>query len=57
LTESERYLELSYAFQGSLKGISVRLRNSLYRNDFSSAATFRDDNETRINIDYTLSLW
>jgi hypothetical protein len=43
--------------QGSLKGISVRLRNSMYRNDFSSAATFRDDNETRINIDYTLSLW
>lgn len=58
LTESERYLELSYAFQeGSFKGFSVRLRNSLYRNDFSSAASSRDDNETRVNIDYTVSLW
>jgi hypothetical protein len=57
LTESERYLELSYAFQGQLKGLSVRARNSIYRNDFSSAASFRDDNETRINIDYTISLW
>lgn len=57
LTESERYLELSYAFQGSLKGVSVRARHSLYRNDFASAATVRDDNETRINIDYTMSLW
>ncbi|WP_416427748.1 OprD family porin (plasmid) [Pseudomonas sp. App30] len=57
LTESERYLELSYAFQGSLKGFTVRLRNSLYLNDFSTAASMRDDNETRVNIDYTVSLW
>ena len=57
LTESERYLELAYAFQGQLKGLSVRARNSIYRNDFSSAASFRDDNETRINIDYTMNLW
>ncbi len=57
LTESERYIELSYAFQGSLKGITVRIRNSLYRNDFSSAASFRDDNETRVNLDYTFALW
>jgi hypothetical protein len=57
LTESERYLELSYAFQGQLKGLSVRARNSIYHNDFSSAASFRDDNETRINIDYTMNIW
>ncbi|PHN17192.1 OprD family porin [Pseudomonas sp. ICMP 561] len=57
LTESERYLELSYAFQGSLKGLSIRARHSLYRNDFASAASFRDDNESRLNIDYTMSLW
>lgn len=47
-TESEGYLELSYAFQGSFKGICVGVRNSLYRTDFSSDATFRNDNEPRI---------
>jgi hypothetical protein len=57
LTESERYFELAYAFQGQLKGLTLRARNSMYRNDFSSAASFRDDNETRINIDYTVRLW
>lgn len=57
LTESERYFELSYAFQGKLKGLSVRARQSLYRNDFASAASFRDDNETRINVDYTFVAW
>lgn len=57
LTESERYLEVSYAAQGALKGWAARVRQSQYRNDFASAASFRDDNETRITIDYTLKLW
>ncbi|WCE09743.1 OprD family porin [Pseudomonas sp. JBR1] len=57
LTESERYLELAYALQGSLKGWTVRLRQSQYRNDFASAASFRDGNEARVNVDYTLKLW
>ena len=57
-SESERDLELSYVIQsGSLKGLGFRVRNALYRNDFAPNATFRDDNETRINIDYTLALW
>ena len=58
LHESERDLELSYVIQsGSLKGVGFRVRNALYRNNFAPNATFRDDNETRINIDYTLKLW
>ncbi|MNF82922.1 Porin-like protein NicP precursor [compost metagenome] len=57
LEESERYLEVSYAFQGPLKGVGVRVRNSKYRNDFASAASFRDDNETRVYVDYTMKVW
>lgn len=57
LTESERYFEVSYAAQGALKGWVARLRTSQYRNDFAPAASFRDDNETRVTIEYTLQLW
>ncbi|UZZ09469.1 OprD family porin [Ectopseudomonas mendocina] len=58
LSESSRDLELSYTVQsGSFKGVSLRVRNAHYRNDFAPTAAFRDGNETRINIDYTLALW
>jgi hypothetical protein len=58
LNESEKDVEISYAVQsGTFKGVGLRLRHAWYRNDFAPAATFRDDNETRINIDYTLALW
>jgi hypothetical protein len=58
LSESEKDVELSYVVQsGTFKGVSLRLRHAWYRNDFAPTATFRDDNETRVNIDYTLALW
>lgn len=58
LSESERDLELSYVVQsGTFKGVAFRVRNARYRNDFAPTAAFRDDNETRVNIDYTLALW
>lgn len=58
LSESEKDVELSYVVQsGTLKGVSFRLRQAWYRNDFAPTASFRDDNETRVNIDYTLVLW
>ncbi|MBD8682525.1 OprD family porin [Pseudomonas sp. CFBP 13719] len=58
LSESSKDVELSYVVQsGPVKGLSVRLRQNVYRNDLSAAATFRSDNETRINVDYTWKLW
>jgi len=58
LSESEKDLELSYTVQsGSLKGVALRVRHAWYRNDFAPGATHRDDNELRVNIDYTLALW
>ncbi|TBW35141.1 OprD family porin [Azotobacter chroococcum] len=56
--ETERYLELSYVVQsGPLKNVALRLRNSRYQNSFAPNATMRDDNETRVNVDYTWKLW
>jgi hypothetical protein len=58
LSESEKDIELSYVVQaGSFKNLAFRVRHAWYRNDFASTASFRDDNELRINIDYTLALW
>lgn len=58
LNESERYAELSYVIQsGPLRDVALRVRNSKYINDFASNASFRDENQTRINIDYTFKLW
>ena len=57
-SESEKDIELSYVVQsGPLKNVALRLRHAWYRNDFASTASFRDDNELRVNIDYTLVLW
>ncbi|MED5608783.1 OprD family porin [Pseudomonas sp. JH-2] len=58
LTESEKDVELSYTVQsGSFKGVAFRVRHAWYRNDFAPGATHRDDNELRLNVDYTLALW
>lgn len=58
MSESSKDLELSYVVQsGPVKGLGVRLRQNFYRSDLSSAATFRSDNETRINVDYTWKFW
>ncbi|MEE4465228.1 OprD family outer membrane porin, partial [Azotobacter chroococcum] len=56
--ETERYLELSYVVQsGPIKGVALRLRNARYQNSFEPNASMRDDNETRVNVDYTWKLW
>ena len=58
LTESEKDIELNYVLQGTpLKGLALRVRNAWYRNDFSAQASHRDDNELRVNVDYTWKLW
>lgn len=56
--ERETDVEVSYAVQsGSFKGVGVRVRHAWYRNDFAPQATFRDGNELRVNVDYTIALW
>lgn len=51
--EREAGVELAYVIQsGTFKGLGMRVRQASYRNDFS-----RDFDETRVNLDYTLSLW
>ncbi|WP_275629285.1 OprD family porin [Pseudomonas sp. 273] len=58
LTESSKDFELAYVIQsGPAKGLAFRLRETFYRNQQNANATFRSDNETRINIDYTIRLW
>ena len=58
LSESEKDIELWYVLQsGPLKDLSLRLRNAWYRNDFTAQASHRDDNELRLNIDYTWKWW
>jgi hypothetical protein len=58
LSESEKDVELSYTVQsGSLKDVALRVRHAWYRNDYNPGSTHRDDNELRVNIDYTLKLW
>jgi hypothetical protein len=58
LKESEKDIELNYVLQGTpLKGLALRVRNAWYRNDFAPQASHRDDNELRVNIDYTWKLW
>lgn len=58
LKESEKDMELSYVVQsGTFKDVAFRVRHAWYRNDFGPGATQRDDNELRVNIDYTLALW
>lgn len=58
LTESSKDFELQYVVQsGPAKGLALRLREAFYRNQQGAASSFRSDNETRINIDYTIKFW
>ena len=58
LKESEKDIELNYVLQSTpLKGLNLRVRNAWYRNDFTAQASHRDDNELRVNVDYTWKLW
>ncbi|OLS63595.1 Porin-like protein NicP precursor [Pseudomonas putida] len=58
LTESSKDFELAYVVQsGPAKGLVLRIREAFYRNQQGAASSFRSDNETRINIDYTLKIW
>ncbi|MFB6404193.1 OprD family outer membrane porin, partial [Pseudomonas putida] len=58
LKESEKDVELSYVIQsGTFKDVALRVRHAWYRNDFGPGATHRDDNELRVNVDYTFALW
>lgn len=51
--EWERDIDLGYVFQsGALKGVSLRWRNGL-----SKANYFRDMNENRVIVGYTVALW
>jgi len=52
----ERSLDSEIRYQvasGPLKSLNIRLRNTIYRNNFASTAHFKDANESRINLDYT----
>ncbi len=58
MTESTKDFELAYVVQsGPAKDLVLRVRQAYYRNQLNSTASFRSDNETRINIDYTIKLW
>ena len=58
LTESSKDFELAYVIQsGPAKDLAFRVREAFYRNEQGAASTFRSDNETRINIDYTIKIW
>ena len=58
LKERELQMEIGYVIQsGTFKGVGLKARHSIYRNDFAAGAAFRDENQTRLHIDYTLALW
>ncbi|MDE1166408.1 MAG: OprD family porin [Pseudomonas sp.] len=56
--EREFQMELSYVIQsGPLKNLGFLARKSIYRNDFPAGAAFRDENQTRFLVLYTLPIW
>lgn len=56
--EREFQMELGYVIQsGPLKNVGFMARKSIYRNDFPGGAAFRDENQTRFLVLYTLALW
>ncbi|KPX40248.1 Outer membrane porin [Pseudomonas savastanoi pv. glycinea] len=56
--EREFQMELGYVVQsGPLKNIGLLARKSIYRNDFPAGAAFRDENQTRFIVQYSLPLW
>ncbi|AQT10448.1 putative family S43 non-peptidase protein [Pseudomonas protegens] len=56
--EREFQTELGYVLQsGPLKNLGLVARKSIYRNDFPAGAAFRDENQTRFLVLYTLPIW
>ena len=56
--EREFQMELGYVIQsGPLKDVGLMARKSIYRNDFPAGAAFRDENQTRFLVLYTVALW
>ncbi|MHA6195480.1 OprD family porin [Pseudomonas wadenswilerensis] len=56
--EREFQMELGYVIQGGpLKNVGFLARKSIYRNDFPTGAAFRDENQTRFLVTYTLPIW
>ncbi|WP_248802919.1 OprD family porin [Pseudomonas sp. MWU13-2100] len=56
--EREFQMELGYVVQsGPLKNVGLLARKSIYRNDFPTGAAFRDENQTRFLVTYTLPIW
>ena len=56
--EREFQMELGYVIQsGPLKNVGFLARKSIYRNDFPTGAAFRDENQTRFLVTYTLPIW
>lgn len=56
--ERELQMELGYVIQsGPLKNLGLLARKSIYRNDFPGGAAFRDENQTRFLVLYTLPIW
>jgi hypothetical protein len=56
--EREFQMELGYVIQsGPLKNVGLMARKSIYRNDFPAGAAFRDENQTRFLVLYTVPIW
>lgn len=56
--EREFQMELGYVIQsGPLKDVGLLARKSIYRNDFPTGAAFRDENQTRFLVTYSVSIW
>lgn len=56
--EREMQWETGYVIQGGpLRGVGLRVRQSFYRNDFPAGAAFRDENQSRVLVTYTLPIW
>ncbi|MFW3896801.1 OprD family porin [Pseudomonas bharatica] len=56
--EREFQMELGYVIQsGPMKNVGFLARKSIYRNDFPTGAAFRDENQTRFIVTYTLPIW
>lgn len=56
--EREFQMELGYVIQsGPLKNVGLLARKSIYRNNFPATAAFRDENQTRFLVTYSVPIW
>lgn len=56
--EREFQMEVGYVIQsGPLKDVGLLARKSIYRNNFPSGAAFRDENQTRFLVTYSVPIW